>query len=138
MSIIIPSFCFQSMMILNGSHVLVGHGWLFYSMPHAFQSQHEKVAENFTKAFLQNSIPKMTPDAIENIMLHRAVVLEYTRTTNKGKKKKAKGLNAKERRRLKIFQLKPEHQKWVPFSVGIISVGCNNDILVACYRFHKF
>lgn len=66
-----------------------------------------------TKAFLRNSIPKMTTAAIDDMMLRRAVVLEYTRQKKKGKKAKAKGLNAKERRRLKIFQLKPEHQKWV-------------------------
>lgn len=79
------------------------------------QSQHGKAAENFTKAFLKNSIPKMTTAAIEDVMLRKAVVLEYKRPKKKEKKRKAKGLNAKERRRLKIFQLKPEHQKYELF-----------------------
>lgn len=55
----------------------------------------------------------MKDEAIETMMLHKAVVLEFKRPKKKGKKRKAKGLNAKERRRLKIFQLKPEHQKSV-------------------------
>lgn len=59
----------------------------------------------------------MTSAAIEDMMLRKAVVLEYARPKKKGKKKKAKGLNAKERRRLKIFQLKPEHQKWVLYGI---------------------
>ncbi|XP_057198316.1 ribonuclease P protein subunit p29 [Triplophysa rosa] len=79
------------------------------------QSHHGKAAEDFTKAFLKKSIPKMTSAAIEDMMLRKAVVLEYARPKKKAKKKKAKGLNAKERRRLKIFQLKPEHQKYELF-----------------------
>ncbi|KAL0188726.1 hypothetical protein M9458_015825, partial [Cirrhinus mrigala] len=49
---------------------------------------------------------------IEEMMVHKAVLLEYKtqKKKKKGKIKKAKGLNAKERRQLKIFQLKPEHQ----------------------------
>jgi len=53
----------------------------------------------------------MKDAAIEEMMLRKAVVLEYKRPKKKGKKTKAKGLNAKERRQLKLFQLKPEHQK---------------------------
>lgn len=55
----------------------------------------------------------MKDAAIEDMMLRKAVVLEFKRPKKKGKKSKAKGLNAKERRQLKIFQLKPEHQKSV-------------------------
>lgn len=57
----------------------------------------------------------MNSTAIEDVMYRKAVVLEYARPKKKRQKKKAKGLNAKERRQLKIFQLKPEHQKWVSF-----------------------
>ncbi|KAK7176163.1 hypothetical protein R3I93_000429 [Phoxinus phoxinus] len=72
-------------------------------------------AEAFTKAFLKNSLPQMKDAAIEDMMLRKAVVLEFKRQKKKGKKSKAKGLNAKERRQLKIFQLKPEHQKYELF-----------------------
>ncbi|XP_037390224.1 ribonuclease P protein subunit p29 isoform X2 [Pygocentrus nattereri] len=75
------------------------------------RARHGKAAQQFTQAFLKSSIPRMSSDAIEDILLHRAVVLRYTRVKKtRGKKTKAKGLNAKERRELKVFQLKPEHQ----------------------------
>lgn len=77
------------------------------------QSQHGADAEAFTKAFVKNSIPHMKDAAVEDMLARKAVVLEYKRPKKKVKKRKAKGLNAKERRRLKIFQLKPEHQKYV-------------------------
>ncbi|XP_051755103.1 ribonuclease P protein subunit p29 isoform X2 [Ctenopharyngodon idella] len=79
------------------------------------ESSNSTKAEAFTQAFLKNSFPQMKDEAIETMMLHKAVVLEFKRPKKKGKKRKAKGLNAKERRRLKIFQLKPEHQKYELF-----------------------
>lgn len=55
----------------------------------------------------------MKDEDIEASLVRKAVVLEYKRPKKKkGKTRKAKGLNAKERRQLKIFQLKPEHQKY--------------------------
>lgn len=79
------------------------------------QSRHGKAAEDFTNAFIENSLPRLNTPAIEDLMYRKAVVLEYARPKKKRKKKKAKGLNAKERRQLKIFQLKPEHQKYELF-----------------------
>lgn len=79
------------------------------------ESQHGADAEAFTKAFVKNSIPHMKDAAVEDMLARKAVVLEYKRPKKKVKKRKAKGLNAKERRRLKIFQLKPEHQKYQLF-----------------------
>ncbi|KAL7833330.1 hypothetical protein AOLI_G00282900 [Acnodon oligacanthus] len=80
------------------------------------QSQRNRLAKKFTQAFLKNSVPRMSNDAIEDILMHRAVVLQYSRVRKaKGKKTKAKGLNAKERRELKVFQLKPEHHKYELF-----------------------
>ncbi|KAL6461310.1 hypothetical protein MHYP_G00294540 [Metynnis hypsauchen] len=82
----------------------------------ARHSQHGNAAQQFTQAFLKNSIPRMSSDAIEDVLLRRAVVLQYARVKKRrGKKTKAKGLNAKERRELKVFQLKPEHQKYELF-----------------------
>uniref|UniRef100_A0A8C1K9I4 Ribonuclease P protein subunit p29 n=1 Tax=Cyprinus carpio TaxID=7962 RepID=A0A8C1K9I4_CYPCA len=73
-------------------------------------------ADAFTKAFLRNCLPQIKDENIEEMMGHKAVVLEYKRPKKKkGKTRKAKGLNAKERRQLKIFQLKPEHQKYTLF-----------------------
>uniref|UniRef100_A0A8C2GFC4 Ribonuclease P protein subunit p29 n=1 Tax=Cyprinus carpio TaxID=7962 RepID=A0A8C2GFC4_CYPCA len=73
-------------------------------------------ADAFTKAFLRNCLPQMKDENIEEMVGHKAVVLEYKRPKKKkGKTRKAKGLNAKERRQLKIFQLKPGHQKYTLF-----------------------
>ncbi|XP_050969922.1 ribonuclease P protein subunit p29 [Labeo rohita] len=80
------------------------------------ESQHETAADAFTKAFLKNSLPRMKENDIKEMMAHKAVLLEYkTQRKKKRKIRKAKGLNAKERRQLKIFQLKPEHQKYELF-----------------------
>uniref|UniRef100_A0A4W5P8B8 Ribonuclease P protein subunit p29 n=1 Tax=Hucho hucho TaxID=62062 RepID=A0A4W5P8B8_9TELE len=58
------------------------------------QSQSDKQAETFTNG---------------DFMLLEAVVLKYAKKEKK-KKKRAKGLNAKQ-----VFQLKPEHQKYELF-----------------------
>lgn len=68
----------------------------------------------FTNGFLKNSLPGMSKKEIGDFMLHKAVVLKYAKKEKKKKnKKRAKGLNAKQRREMKVFQLKPEHQKFV-------------------------
>ncbi|KAJ8249429.1 hypothetical protein GJAV_G00234760 [Gymnothorax javanicus] len=75
-----------------------------------------KLAEAFTNAFLKKSIPGLSKEEINQYMGRKAVVLEYPRKKKeKPKKKKCIGLNAKERRKLKIFELKPEHQKYELF-----------------------
>ncbi|XP_073693110.1 ribonuclease P protein subunit p29 [Garra rufa] len=81
------------------------------------QSQDGTAADAFTKAFLKNSFPQMKKQNIEEMIVQKAVVLEYNTPKKKKKEKmrKAKGLNAKERRQLKIFQIKPEHQKYKLF-----------------------
>uniref|UniRef100_W5K5U0 Ribonuclease P protein subunit p29 n=2 Tax=Astyanax mexicanus TaxID=7994 RepID=W5K5U0_ASTMX len=80
------------------------------------QSQPGTAAEKFTNAFLKSSLPQLKGEEIESMMLRQAVILQYARPNRtRGKKTKAKGLNAKERRELKVFQLKPEHQKYELF-----------------------
>ncbi|KAK2914046.1 hypothetical protein Q8A67_002445 [Cirrhinus molitorella] len=80
------------------------------------ESQLGTDADACTKAFLKNSLPQMTEEDIAKKMTHKAVLLEYKMQKKKKEKiRKAKGLNAKERRKLKIFQLKPEHQKYELF-----------------------
>lgn len=86
------------------------------------QSQQGAAADAFTKAFIRNCLPEMKDEDIEESLVRKAVVLEYKRPKkkNKGKTRKAKGLNAKERRQLKIFQLKPEHQKYTLFHPVVV------------------
>lgn len=70
----------------------------------------------FTNGFLKNSLPGMSKKEIGDFMLRKAVVLKYAKKEKKKKnKKRAKGLNAKQRREMKVFQLKPEHQKYELF-----------------------
>ncbi|XP_045564682.1 ribonuclease P protein subunit p29 isoform X2 [Salmo salar] len=70
----------------------------------------------FTNGFLKNSLPGMSKKNIGDFMLRKAVVLKYAKKKKEKKnKKRAKGLNAKQRREMKVFQLKPEHQKYELF-----------------------
>lgn len=65
------------------------------------------------RAFLKRSTPGMSPQAREDQLQRKAVVLEYfTRHKRKEKKKKkAKGLSARQRRELRLFYIKPEQQR---------------------------
>ncbi|XP_066569786.1 ribonuclease P protein subunit p29 [Amia ocellicauda] len=79
------------------------------------QSQDVNQAQAFTDAFLKNSMP-LKQEEIQQVLVHKAVVLEYfVKKTQKKKMKKAKGLNAKQRRQMKIFDLRPEQQKYELF-----------------------
>lgn len=81
-----------------------------------FQSQTNSKAEVFTQAFLRNSIQQHSRHDLKNMLSHKAVILGYTRPKkdkSKRSSKKAKGLNARQKRAMKIFQIKPEHQRLV-------------------------
>ncbi|XP_042346315.1 ribonuclease P protein subunit p29 [Plectropomus leopardus] len=75
-------------------------------------------ARAFTQAFLKNSMQPNTRNDVKTMLTHKAVILGYTRPkTDKSKRssKKAKGLNARQKRAMKIFQIKPEHQRYELF-----------------------
>ncbi len=81
-----------------------------------FQSQTSSKAEAFTKAFLKNSIQHHTRHDLKSMLSHKAVILGYARPKkdkSKRNSKKAKGLNARQKRAMRIFQIKPEHQRLV-------------------------
>lgn len=70
-------------------------------------------AEAFVKAFLRRSMPRMSQQALEDHLQRKAVVLEYfTHRKQKEKRKKSKGLSAKQRRELRLFDIKPEQQRY--------------------------
>ncbi|XP_028812610.1 ribonuclease P protein subunit p29 isoform X2 [Denticeps clupeoides] len=72
-----------------------------------------KKAQMFVSAFVKNSLPPQRQDMIKDVLLRKAVVLEYSKRKKKQTRKaKAKGLTAKEKRQLKVFQIKPEHHKY--------------------------
>ncbi|XP_027475251.1 ribonuclease P protein subunit p29 isoform X2 [Zalophus californianus] len=73
-------------------------------------------AEAFVRAFLKRSTPHMSQQTRENQLQRKAVVLEYsTRRKQKEKKKKSKGLSARQRRELRLFDIKPEQQRYSLF-----------------------
>ncbi|XP_075934039.1 ribonuclease P protein subunit p29 isoform X4 [Anarhichas minor] len=75
-------------------------------------------AEAFTQAFLKNSIKPSSYHNLKTMLTHKAVVLGYARPKkdkSKRKRKRAKGLNARQKRAMKIFQIKPEHQRYELF-----------------------
>ncbi|XP_044053328.1 ribonuclease P protein subunit p29 isoform X2 [Siniperca chuatsi] len=82
------------------------------------ESQTNSKAEAFTQAFLKSSIQQHARHDLKSMLSHKAVILGYARP-KKGKSKrnskKAKGLNARQKRAMKIFQIKPEHQRYKLF-----------------------
>ncbi|XP_070762262.1 ribonuclease P protein subunit p29 isoform X2 [Enoplosus armatus] len=82
------------------------------------ESQTSPKAEAFTQAFLKNSIQQPTRHDLKSMLSHKAVILGYTRPKkdkSKRTRKKAKGLNARQKRAMKVFQIKPEHQRYELF-----------------------
>ncbi|XP_047436628.1 ribonuclease P protein subunit p29 [Mugil cephalus] len=82
------------------------------------ESQTSRKAASFTEAFLKNSIQQPSRLDLKTMLSHKAVILDYARPKNdktKRKSKKAKGLNARDKRKMKIFQIKPEHQRYELF-----------------------
>ncbi|XP_070821332.1 ribonuclease P protein subunit p29 isoform X1 [Chaetodon trifascialis] len=75
-------------------------------------------AEAFTQAFLKNSLQHNTRHDVKTVLSYKAVILGYTRPKEdklKRNSKKAKGLSAQQKRTMKIFQIKPEHQRYKLF-----------------------
>lgn len=72
-------------------------------------------AEAFVRAFLKRSTPRMSPQAREDQLQRKAVVLEYFPRWKQKEKKKSRGLSARQRRELKLFDIKPEQQRYELF-----------------------
>lgn len=72
-------------------------------------------AEAFVQAFLRRSTPRMSRQAREDQLQRKAVVLEYfARRKPKEKRKRSRGLSARQRRGLRLFDIKPEQQRCSP------------------------
>lgn len=73
-------------------------------------------AEAFVRAFLTRSMPRMSQQALDDQLQRKAVVLEYfTRRRQKDKKKRSRGLSARQRRGLRLFDIRPEQQRYKLF-----------------------
>ncbi|XP_037733633.1 ribonuclease P protein subunit p29 isoform X4 [Chelonia mydas] len=76
------------------------------------QPQGSKEAEAFVNAFLKRSMPRLKDEAIQDKLTRKAVVLEHCpKRRKKDKRKKTKGFSAKQRREMRLFEIKPEQQK---------------------------
>ncbi|KAM9832181.1 ribonuclease P protein subunit p29 [Neosynchiropus ocellatus] len=80
------------------------------------ESQSRSKAEAFTQAFLKSSLQQNTRMDPSTLLKHKAVTLDYNRPKRgKRKNKKSKGLTARQKREMKIFQIKEEHQRYELF-----------------------
>ncbi|XP_073163884.1 ribonuclease P protein subunit p29 isoform X1 [Lepidochelys kempii] len=78
--------------------------------------QGSKEAEAFVNAFLKRSMPRLKDEAIQDKLTRKAVVLEHCpKRRKKDKRKKTKGFSAKQRREMRLFEIKPEQQKYELF-----------------------
>lgn len=82
------------------------------------QSQSRSKAEAFTEAFLKRSIQQPSKHDLKSMLTHKAVILGYNKTKKerpKGSSRRAKGLNARQKREMKLFDIKPEQQRYELF-----------------------
>ena len=92
-------------------------GGVFANLAEAYsfllQNKTLKVAERFTRYFIANSMKQSEAPFLEAALSRKAVILEYAREKRPTAKRKSKALSAGEKRRLKVFDIKPEHQRLV-------------------------
>lgn len=83
-------------------------------------------AEAFTQSFLKRSLKHQFKYDSNDVLSHKALMLEYARhkkDASASKHKKAKGLNAQQKRKNNIYQIKPEHQRLVMISgIDVLSL----------------
>lgn len=84
-----------------------------------FQVCSNSKAEAFTQSFLKRSLKHQSKYDPKDVLSHKALMLEFARQkkdTSASKHKKAKGLNARQKRENSIYQIMPEHQRLVIIS----------------------
>ncbi|XP_032086160.1 ribonuclease P protein subunit p29 [Thamnophis elegans] len=80
------------------------------------QPQGSNKAEAFVNAFLKRSMPRKREEDIEKHFDRKAVVLEHPQPrSNKQRIKRRKGLSAKQRREMRLFEIAPEQQRYEIF-----------------------
>ncbi|XP_053560493.1 ribonuclease P protein subunit p29-like [Bombina bombina] len=72
-------------------------------------------AELFVNAFLKRSMPNLRKKTLQECLERKAVVLEHSYKKKKKKRSKSKGLSAKQKREMRLFDIKPEQQKYEMF-----------------------
>ncbi|XP_038125137.1 ribonuclease P protein subunit p29 isoform X2 [Cyprinodon tularosa] len=72
-------------------------------------------ATRFTEAYLRNCVQRQTRLDVQKVLTHKALILDYSRPKKdrtRRSSKKAKGLNARQKRMMKVYQIRPEHQRY--------------------------
>ncbi|XP_032417378.1 ribonuclease P protein subunit p29 [Xiphophorus hellerii] len=76
-------------------------------------------AAKFTEAHLKQCTQQPSRLDVKSMLTHKAVLLGYSRpkrdTAKTRNRKKAKGLNAQQKRMMKVFHIKPQHQRYELF-----------------------
>uniref|UniRef100_A0A3Q2DB53 Ribonuclease P protein subunit p29 n=1 Tax=Cyprinodon variegatus TaxID=28743 RepID=A0A3Q2DB53_CYPVA len=76
----------------------------------------EAMATRFTEAYLRNCVQRQTRLDVQKVLTHKALILDYSRPKKdrtRRSSKKAKGLNARQKRMMKVYQIRPEHQRLI-------------------------
>ncbi|XP_043937604.1 ribonuclease P protein subunit p29 isoform X2 [Protopterus annectens] len=76
--------------------------------------QSSEKATAFVNTFLKRCMPKLSSETIQEKLNRKALVLNHSLKKEK-KKRKTKSLSAKERQEMKIFEIKPEQQRYELF-----------------------
>ncbi|XP_030059910.1 ribonuclease P protein subunit p29 [Microcaecilia unicolor] len=77
------------------------------------QTQGPKESEAFVSAFLKRCLPGLREEVIQERLNRKAVILEHSvKQKKKQKRKRRKGLSAKEKRQLRLFEIKAEQQRY--------------------------
>ncbi|XP_053304630.1 ribonuclease P protein subunit p29 [Spea bombifrons] len=83
--------------------------------PLGLEVSSSKKAEAFVNAFLKHSMPKLNKKSLQENLERKAVVLEHFQKKKTRKRCKSKGFTAKERREKRLFEIKPEQQRYELF-----------------------
>ncbi|KAL1777367.1 ribonuclease P protein subunit p29 [Sigmodon hispidus] len=82
---------------------------------HDVQELRTQWVEAFVRAFLKQSISHLSQQDSENQLQRKAVVLECFIRHKPKQKKKSKGLSARQRRDMRLFDINPEQQRYSLF-----------------------
>ncbi|XP_072278497.1 ribonuclease P protein subunit p29 [Pyxicephalus adspersus] len=77
--------------------------------------QAPKKANAFVSSFMKRCLPNLKKVTADEFLERKAVVLEHVHKKKKRKRNKSKGLTSKERREMKLFEIKADQQRYEMF-----------------------
>ncbi|XP_028931661.1 ribonuclease P protein subunit p29 [Ornithorhynchus anatinus] len=77
------------------------------------QAPERRQADAFVRAFLKRSWRGIAEETLQDGLRRKAVILDYSLSKKpKEKRRRSKGLSARRRRDLRLFEIKPEQQRY--------------------------